>query len=110
MTQEQAAWTFGQEGLDQGTRLWADRRQAAFPGEQRRDARSKTALIPKGEICGLAEFYIFASEQQVLSPIIVCGQAEILFSSLNKYSETTTEQSTEPHKCYKERNRSFQAY
>lgn len=61
MTQEQAARTCGQEGLDQGTRLWADRRQAAFPGEQSRDTGSKTAWIPKGEICGLAEFEIFAS-------------------------------------------------
>lgn len=32
VAQEQAAWTLGQETLDQGTGLRADWRQAAFPG------------------------------------------------------------------------------
>ncbi|KAG7240354.1 hypothetical protein INR49_026925 [Caranx melampygus] len=32
--------------------------------------------------------------EKVLSPIIVCGQAELLFSSLNNYSKTITEQNS----------------
>lgn len=37
VTQEHTAWTLSQEGLDKGTRLWADWRQAAFPWGQNQD-------------------------------------------------------------------------
>lgn len=38
VTQEEAAGTLGQEGLDQGTGLWADRDQAALPAGQEEGA------------------------------------------------------------------------
>lgn len=41
VTQEEAAWTLGQEGLHQGTGLRLDWREAAFPGGARGGAQTK---------------------------------------------------------------------
>lgn len=45
VTQEEATRTLGQEGLDQGTGLWADWHQAAFSVGQKRDETPLISIV-----------------------------------------------------------------
>lgn len=45
VNQEEATGTLGQEGLDEGTGLWADWRQAAFSAKQKQDETPLISII-----------------------------------------------------------------
>lgn len=104
VAQEQAAWTLGQETLDQGTGLRADWRQAAFPGGKntKEHTHKKTNKVKffkdiprEGEFCGLD-----VADQQVLDQSFVFNWTPKTFS-LRNYCQTTFEQSTDVANCVK---------
>lgn len=93
VTQEQAAGTLGQEGLDEGTRLRAHWRQAAFPeGQKPRQAQNEILCRSPKEKFVVWILWRPAPKQQVPNPAVACGQeiAQIPFNPLN-YSNMAIE-------------------